>query len=165
MHLEVAPVIKGLHFWQAFNNGVLWWPELPPSAFVAFNLQKNDLSKTCLLLVTLLALSGAVWVIGQEDCLMMNIYSPNLTPETPLPVMVWKKKRKKRKSFNLRFCIARSGSMVGVLLLEAILPLSMEHPTTETGIQCFLFYARIKTLPQRCFVGFHKLQARSTGLP
>jgi len=28
-------------------------------------------------------------VIGQEDCLMMNIYSPNLTPETPLPVMVW----------------------------------------------------------------------------
>ena len=30
-------------------------------------------------------------VIGQEDCLMMNIYSPNLTPETPLPVMVWKK--------------------------------------------------------------------------
>merc|ERR1711962_346212 len=28
-------------------------------------------------------------VIGQEDCLMMNIYSPNLRPETPLPVMVW----------------------------------------------------------------------------
>ena len=64
-------------------------------------------------------------VIGQEDCLMMNIYSPNLTPETPLPVMVWKKPK---KSFNFRFCIARSGSMVGVLLLEAILPLSMEHP-------------------------------------
>ena len=44
MHLEVAPVIKGLHFWQAFNNGVFWWPELPPSAFVAFKLQKNDLT-------------------------------------------------------------------------------------------------------------------------
>ena len=67
-------------------------------------------------------------VIGQEDCLMMNIYSPNLTPETPLPVMVWNKQTK--KSFNLRFCIARSGYMVGVLLLEAILPLSMEHPPT-----------------------------------
>ena len=26
------------------NNGVLWWLELPPSAFVALNLQKNDLS-------------------------------------------------------------------------------------------------------------------------
>ena len=34
-------------------------------------------------------------VIGQEDCLMMNIYSPNLTPETPLPVMVWKKAKEK----------------------------------------------------------------------
>ena len=62
MHLEVAPVIKGLHFWQAFNNGVLWWLELSPSAFVAFNLQKNDLSKICALLFTLLTLSGAVWV-------------------------------------------------------------------------------------------------------
>ena len=25
----------------------------------------------------------------------MNIYSPNLTPETPLPVMVWKKAKEK----------------------------------------------------------------------
>ena len=28
--------------WTPAKNGVLWWPELPPSAFVAFNLQKND---------------------------------------------------------------------------------------------------------------------------
>ena len=44
MHLEVAPVIRGLHCWTPVKNGVLWWPELPPSAFVAFNLQKNDLT-------------------------------------------------------------------------------------------------------------------------
>ena len=25
------------------KNGIIWRPELPPSAFVAFNLQKNDL--------------------------------------------------------------------------------------------------------------------------
>ena len=61
MYLEVAPVIKGLHFWQAFNDRVLWWPELPVSALVAFNLQKNDLPKICALLFTLLTLSGAVW--------------------------------------------------------------------------------------------------------
>ena len=31
--------------WTPVNiDGVLWWPELPPSAFVALNLQKNDLS-------------------------------------------------------------------------------------------------------------------------
>ena len=29
--------------WMPVKNGVLWWPELPPNAFVAFNLQKNDL--------------------------------------------------------------------------------------------------------------------------
>jgi len=28
-------------------------------------------------------------VVGQEDCLVMNIYSPNLTPDVPYPVMVW----------------------------------------------------------------------------
>ena len=26
--------------WMPGKNGVLWWPELPTSAFVAFNLQK-----------------------------------------------------------------------------------------------------------------------------
>ena len=26
--------------WTPVKNEVLWWPELPPSAFVAFNLQK-----------------------------------------------------------------------------------------------------------------------------
>ena len=31
--------------WTPVNiDGVFWWPELPPSAFVALNLQKNDLS-------------------------------------------------------------------------------------------------------------------------
>ena len=30
--------------WMPVKNGVLWWPELPPSAFVAFNLRKIDLS-------------------------------------------------------------------------------------------------------------------------
>ena len=31
--------------WTPVNiDGVLWWPELPPSAFVALNLLKNDLS-------------------------------------------------------------------------------------------------------------------------
>ena len=44
MHLEVAPVIRGLHCWTPVKNGVHWWPELPPSAFVAFNLQKKDLT-------------------------------------------------------------------------------------------------------------------------
>ena len=44
MHLEVAPVIRGLHCWTPVKNGVHWWPELPPSAFVAFHLQKNDLT-------------------------------------------------------------------------------------------------------------------------
>ena len=33
----------------------------PPSAFVALNLQKNDLSKICAILFTRLTLSGAVW--------------------------------------------------------------------------------------------------------
>jgi len=28
-------------------------------------------------------------VVGQEDCLVMNIYSPNLTPDVTYPVMVW----------------------------------------------------------------------------
>ena len=27
-------------------------------------------------------------VVGQEDCLVMNIYSPNLTPDVRYPVMV-----------------------------------------------------------------------------
>ena len=33
--------------WTPVKNGVLWWPELP-SAFVAFNCQKNDLSRNFL---------------------------------------------------------------------------------------------------------------------
>ena len=44
MHSEVALAIRGLHCWTTVKNGVLWWPELPPSAFAALNLQKNDLS-------------------------------------------------------------------------------------------------------------------------
>ena len=32
---------------------------------------------------------GSDEVVGEEDCLMMNIYSPNLTPDVTYPVMVW----------------------------------------------------------------------------
>ena len=45
LHLEVAPVIKGLHFSQAFN------------------LHRCILSKICALLFTLLTLSGVVWPV------------------------------------------------------------------------------------------------------
>ena len=30
--------------WMPVKNGVLWWPELPPSAFVAFTARKMTLS-------------------------------------------------------------------------------------------------------------------------
>ena len=60
MHLEIAPVIRGLHCWMPVKNGVLWCPELPPSAFVAFNLQKMTWP---LFLFATFYMSGAVWEI------------------------------------------------------------------------------------------------------
>ena len=60
MHLEVAAVIRGLHCWTPVKNGVLWWPELPPSAFVAFNLQKMTYP---LFLCTTLYISGVVCAV------------------------------------------------------------------------------------------------------
>ena len=42
-------------------------------------------------------------VIGQEDCLMMNIYSPNLTPDVPYPVMAWNPVKGKASTSILQY--------------------------------------------------------------
>ena len=43
-------------------------------------------------------------VIGEEDCLVMNIYSPNLTPDLPYPVMVCNLSSK-AKDLNFHFAL------------------------------------------------------------
>ena len=50
--------------WMPVKNGVLWWPELPPSAFVAFNLQKMTYP---LFLFATFYISGAVWGDDNEN--------------------------------------------------------------------------------------------------
>ena len=42
-------------------------------------------------------------VVGQEDCLVMNIYSPNLTPDVPYPVMVCNLAKRIASTFALHF--------------------------------------------------------------
>ena len=59
MHLEVAPVIRGLQFWQPFNR------------------HRCILSKICALLFTLLTLSRAVW--ATHKCKKLPCHSPDLT--------------------------------------------------------------------------------------
>ena len=42
-------------------------------------------------------------VVGQEDCLVMNIYSPNLTPDIPYPVIVCNLAKRMTSTFILHF--------------------------------------------------------------
>ena len=46
---------------------------------------------------------GSDEVVGEEDCLMMNIYSPNLTPDVPYPVMVCNLAKGTASTFTLHF--------------------------------------------------------------
>ena len=46
---------------------------------------------------------GSDEVVGQEDCLVMNIYSPALTPDVPYPVMVCNLAKGKDSTVTLYF--------------------------------------------------------------
>ena len=81
MHLEIAPVIRGLHCWMPVKNGVLWCPELPPSAFVASNLQKNDLST--IFVRYFLHVRSSVTVGRRQKHLFLNIGSPKFYVKFP----------------------------------------------------------------------------------
>ena len=95
----------------------------------------------------------------------MNIYSPNLTPETPLPVMVWKKNGKKGKASTWDFVSPGLDPWWGSYYWKQYCPFLWSIPLHRQAFNVSFSMPELRLSPQRCFVGCHKLQARSTGLP
>lgn len=85
-HKNGAYSFKGLRFAAAPVGPLRWAPPVAPACDSDAVHSATRFGSVC---AQVQPLSASGTVMGHEDCLFLNVWTPSLRPAAPLPVMVW----------------------------------------------------------------------------
>ncbi|XP_075871368.1 para-nitrobenzyl esterase isoform X3 [Nelusetta ayraudi] len=86
-HIDGAYSFKGMRYAAAPVGDLRWAPPTAPACGSGNNVQ--DAGHFGSMCAQVRPLSSRGKVMGQEDCLFANVWTPTLQPDAKLPVMVW----------------------------------------------------------------------------
>lgn len=85
-HKNGAYSFKGIRFAVAPVGPLRWAPPVAPACNSDTVHDATRFGSKC---SQIMPLTSSGFVLGREDCLFLNVWTPSLNPPSPLPVIVW----------------------------------------------------------------------------